>query len=91
MKELKTEDLNLVSGGIASGDSIDFAYVVRQLVIENSGKNSYFEKTVDGYLYKISTNFVYDKDFNSYSGSYSYEVYKDDVLVASGREADFIL
>ena len=84
INKLKEEQLENVSGG--SGATPDFAYVARQLVIEDGGKSKTIKKTVDGYTYVIETNFVEGM------GPYTYKVYNSAGNVVSiGTEADFAI
>ena len=89
--ELKKEDLKKVVGGSDTIDLPDFDYIVREAVLADKGKNSSFSITDGTYVIKITTRFVYCSYDDSYSGPYDYKAYKDDVLVKTGGEGDFLL
>ena len=89
-KILNEEELKKVVGGTDSDEVPDFDYIVRQVIIADKGLNKNITITDGTYVVKITTNFTYDSSDHSYSGSYSYNAYKDDVLVKCGGEGDFL-
>ena len=92
LQKLEDEKLENVSGGIgAEAEAYDFDKIARDMVLEDKGRSRRLEKAVGSYRIVVMTNFSYDKDFGTYMGSYSYEVYEGEVRVAFGGEGDFAM